>query len=171
MQVLKVFLEILMATCFGVSLLASFFLVRDYFFGSKASDIPLSQLPVRKTKFVQLALDWCHEHLAYANTQKPSIKVNYYPHKQWGGMYRTWGHECVIYIHSHETALQVINAVIHEYTHARQRNKNFDKQYDKFNQEVGYWDNPFEIEARKVAERHQLDCLEWVQSMIPNWPA
>lgn len=55
------------------------------------------------------------------------------------------------------------NNVIHEYVHYLQIvNPSDDSMYNKHNQEVGCWDNPYEVEARKLAEKHQKQCLEWV---------
>jgi hypothetical protein len=142
--------------------------IREGLLSQKLSKLTLSELPVKKTTYCQLVLDWCHENIAQTNTCKPKLRVNYYAHKKWGGFYNSGKHECVIYINSYDTIKDVTNAVIHEYVHARQRNKNFDKLYEKHQREVGYEMNPFEIEAREVAKKHEIEALSWVYSRISD---
>ena len=38
------------------------------------------------------------------------------------------------------------------------------KEYDSLTQKVGYWDNPFEVEARAFAAKHCTSCLEYLES-------
>jgi hypothetical protein len=38
--------------------------------------------------------------------------------------------------------------------------------YNKHTQEVGYWMNPYEIEARELSLKHQDKCMEWVMGRI-----
>jgi|688.fasta_scaffold216507_2 hypothetical protein len=77
-------------------------------------------------------------------------------------------HECIIYDNSHQTILQVTNSVIHEYVHARQRNKQFSKQYEQFQQEVGYDKNPYEVEAREVAKKYEKECMNSILGEFSN---
>jgi hypothetical protein len=162
----KTILEFMMIGCGILFLVGSIMGIREWFQIRRVSKLSLSQLPVKKSTYCQLVLDWCHENIAQSNTRKPKLRVNYYAHKKWGGLYYSGIHECVIYVNSHGTIKEVTNAVIHEYVHARQKNKNFDKLYEKHEREVGYEMNPFELEAREVAKKHETEALLWACRQI-----
>lgn len=158
-MILKTFLEILMIVCGVVTLIGAVMGVREWFLIRRLSKLNLSQLPVKKKIYCQMVLDWCHDNIAYPKTTKPTLQVNYYPHKRWSGVYYSGNHLCVIYVNNHDTIQAVTNSVIHEYVHARQRNKNFDKLYEKYQRDFGYELNLFEVEARMVAKKYEKLCL------------
>jgi hypothetical protein len=162
----KVVLEIFTVGCGLMSLVALIMVISEGLFKQKLSNLPLSRLPVRKTTYCRLVLDWCHNNLSNPNTSKPTLRVNYYNHKKWGGVYQSGTNECVIYVNSHDTILGVTNSIIHEYVHSRQRSRSFDKMYNKYNREIGYEQNPFEVEARDIAKKYEKECLLWVYSQI-----
>lgn len=159
---LKTFLEILMIVCGVVTLIGAIMGVREWFLIRRLSKLTLSQLPVKKKIYCQMVLDWCHDNIAYPKTPKPTLQVNYYPHKRWSGVYYSGNHLCVIYVNNHDTIQAVTNSVIHEYVHARQRNKNFDKLYEKYQRDFGYELNPLEQEARLVGKDREVECMLWV---------
>lgn len=158
----KVFLEILMFGCGIVSLIGVIMGVREWWVLRKIAALPLDAFPIKKTAFCQLVIDWCHEHISHKNTRKPNVILSYYPHKKRSGVYTSRSHECVIYVNNHQNVLNVTNTVIHEYVHARQKNKKFDSLYARYHREIGYENNPFEIEARKVADKYEKECLLWI---------
>lgn len=162
----KTILEIIIVCCGVITLVGLIMVIREGLFKQKPSNLPLSKLPVRKTTYCRLVLDWCHENLSNPNTSKPTLRVNYYTHKKWGGVYHSGTNECVIYVNSHDTILGVTNSVIHEYVHSRQRSRSFDKMYNKYHIEVGYEQNPFEVEARVIAKKYEKKCLIWAYSQI-----
>jgi hypothetical protein len=162
MELIKIFLEVIIIGSGVVTLIGAIMGLREWWILRQISNFPLDAIPIKKIAFCQLVIDWCHENISYKTTQKPKLVLSYYPHKKLGGTYSTTGHECTIYVNSHETVLTVINTVIHEYVHARQRDKNFQKMYDRYNDEVGYENNPFEIEARNVARKYEKKCLLWL---------
>ena len=161
-MILKTFLEILMIVCGVVTLMGAIMGVREWFLIRRLSKLTLSQLPVKKKIYCQMVLDWCHDNIAYPKTPKPTLQVNYYPHKRWSGVYYSGNHLCVIYVNNHDTIQAVTNSVIHEYVHARQRNKNFDKLYEKYQRDFGYELNPLEQEARLVGKDREVECMLWV---------
>jgi hypothetical protein len=167
-MILKTFLEILMIVCGVVTLMGAIMGVREWFLIRRLSKLNLSQLPVKKTTYCQMVLDWCHDNIAYPKTSKPILQVNYYPHKRWSGVYYSGNHLCVIYVNNHDTIQAVTNSVIHEYVHARQRNKNFDKMYEKYQRDFGYELNPLEQESRKVAKDREVECMLWVCRQLSN---
>jgi hypothetical protein len=164
----KQILEISMVVCWSGVALSIVMLIRQSYQASKIGRLKLEDLPIRKTSFVELAIDWCHQNIAYKNTKKPSYSLRYYQTKKVAGIYYSSSHECIIYVHKHQSIKEVINIVIHEYVHARQRDKNFDKMYDKYHREVGYDKNPYEVEAREVASKYENECLLWIYNQIQS---
>jgi hypothetical protein len=167
-MMLKTVLEIIMIGCGIVTLIGAIMGIREWWVLRKIAELPIEAFPIRKTNFCQLVVDWCHENISHKNTQKPNVTLSYYPHKKWGGTYSTRSHECIIYVNNHHNVLTVTNTVIHEYVHARQKTKNFDVLYEQYQREVGYENNPFEVEARKVAKKHEKECLLWVCSQLAS---
>jgi hypothetical protein len=162
MSTFKLILEIGMAICWSVVIVSVIMWIRISLIANKLANLPLEALPIRKTNYVQMVVDWCHDNISYSNTQKPNVKINYYQHQKISGLYTAGYHECIIYVNSHRTIGEVTNTVIHEYVHARQRDKNFIKKYEKYHREIGYERNPYEVEARRVARKYEKDCLLWV---------
>ena len=165
---IKIILEIFITGCGVITLVALIMLIREGLLISKLSNLTFSDLPVKKTTYCQMVLDWCHDNIAYPKTSKPTLQVNYYPHKRWSGVYYSGNHLCVIYVNNHDTIKAVTNSVIHEYVHARQRNKNYDKMYEKYQRDFGYELNPLEQESRKVAKEREVECMLWVCRQLSN---
>jgi hypothetical protein len=165
---IKIILEIFIVGCGVITLIALIMVIREGLLISKLSNLTFSDLPVKKTTYCQLVLDWCHDNIAYPKTSKPTLQVNYYPHKRWSGVYYSGNHSCVIYVNNHVTIQAVTNSIIHEYVHARQRNKNFDKMYEKYQRDFGYELNPLEQESRKVAKDREVECMMWVCRQLSN---
>jgi len=121
-------------------------------------------LKIGKKEFVQLALKWCSANLG--TIRHPyQLKIHYYRHKKYGGRYLFNGKQIVIYVYDQLSLICLTDTVIHEYTHHLQ----FDKQscegdYNKKHCEVGYWENPYEIEARQIAVRKRTECQDWVMA-------
>lgn len=131
------------------------------YFDSEEQATPISNLTISKTAFVKIVLDWCHIHIPNTIKNKPDVVVKYYKTKNTFGIYNSSNNSIVIYVHNHQTVEHLINTIIHEYIHARQRNRSFTKMYDQYTRDRGYWDNPFEIEARQEAAKYQTDCMSY----------
>jgi hypothetical protein len=163
---IKIILEVFILMCFTIAAFSLLMLFIESFEDNKISRLKLYDLPIQKTRFVQLVIDWCHDNIAFSNTQKPIVSLKYYKHKKFAGLYYSRYHECIIYVNKHVSLQEVTNTIIHEYVHARQRSKTFDKMYHKYQIEIGYENNPFEVEARDVAKKHEKECLKWVFQQI-----
>ena len=92
------------------------------------------------------------------------MKVNYYPHKGWSGVYYSGNHLCVIYVNNHDTIQAVTNSVIHEYVRARQRNKNYDKMM-KNNKEILGYKSP---KTKKIYTHVSTEGLRKIHSPFDN---
>lgn len=123
------------------------------------SKIQTSQLSIPKSKFVHLVNEWCWVNIK-TNNPKPSISICYNKNKNKSGVYYSSSNSMVVYVNNTHQLVDIVNITIHEYTHSTQKTKEFDKLYNQYTQEKGYWDNPFEIECRKVSEQYQYQCLK-----------
>ena len=131
------------------------------YFDSEEQATPISNLSISKTAFINFVLDWCHKHIPNTVKNKPEIVVKYYPTKNTLGVYKPSNNLIVIYVNTHQTLEHLVNTIIHEYIHAGQRNRSFTKMYDHYTQELGYWNNPYEIEARQEAAKYQKECIRY----------
>lgn len=163
---MEIILEIIIAGCGLITLVALIMVVREGLLISELSKLSFSDLPVKKTTYCQMVLDWCHENLGNSIKSKPNLTLKYYPHKKLAGVFISSSNECQIYIHNHQTLREITNTVIHEYVHSLQKSKTFDKMYQKHQREIGYEMNPFEVEAREVAKKYEKECLIWIYSLL-----
>lgn len=123
----------------------------------KVRDIKIS-----KRKFVLLSLQWCTDNLGTIR-QSYQLKLHYYKHRKYGGWYVFDSKMIRIYVYDDLSLIDLVDAVIHEYTHHLQFEKKNSKQdFHKLLNEVGYWDNPYEVEARKIAYQNKKACLKWI---------
>jgi hypothetical protein len=86
------------------------------------------------------------------------FKIQYYKHNKYAGVFNG---EVVVYLKSNPDIPTLVNTVLHEVMHYVQSQT--DKQYKQYNAltaSVGYWDNPFEIEARAFAEQYTECCIK-----------
>jgi hypothetical protein len=127
----------------------------------------ISHLTIPKSVFVEKVLNWCCINLSHPKNELPRFLINYKKNKKVNGLYVSAKNELFIYVNNHDSLINFTNTVIHEFIHSRQRNelkhKNNDpflKLYAKFNSEIGYFKNPFEVEARSLAKKFESKCLK-----------
>lgn len=161
---LKVVLIVLMGIGFGGVILGIIGLIFNHIQNKSISKIQTSQLSIPKSKFVQLVNDWCWENLK-SNNPKPSISINYNNNKTVSGVYYPLNNSIVVYVKNQTHLIDIVDVTIHEYVHSTQRTKGFDKKYNQYTQEKGYWNNPFEQECEDVSEKNKHQCL---QDLITN---
>ena len=71
------------------------------------------------------------------------------------------GCKITIYIRKLKTVEEIVNVVLHEMAHHHQYQldqKNYDRNYNRFSRKVGYYHNPYEIEAREFAKKWSVPC-------------
>lgn len=92
----------------------------------------------------------------------PAFKLCYYRHKKFRGLYNG---EVIIYTKSNPDIESLIDSTLHEVAHYIQSrtDKQF-KRYDEYTRTMGYWDNPYEQEARCFAKENLVDCLKYLES-------
>lgn len=144
---------------FSIAIIAVIFGLFEQLKYLRIATAPLNKIRVNKTQYTNLVNEWCHENIRYEKTKKPTFQIKYYRSKKYNGHYTSRNHNMTIFVNNHPNIRELTNTIIHEYVHARQKDKNFDKEYNRFTIEKGYWDNPFEIESRREAKKHQKRCI------------
>ncbi len=120
----------------------------------------VADLKIPKRKFALLVLDWCVTNLG--NQKKGYLlDVKYYRPKEFAGYYFSNTRTIQIFVFDELDLLDLTEIIIHEYVHHLQyANKKTDVEYSKYQSEVGYWNNPFEIEARAISKKLKNQCYE-----------
>lgn len=128
--------------------------------------VQVNDLKIGKKEFVQMVLKWCSQNVGQMK-YRYELKVCYYQNKTFYGRFMSWGKQIVIYLYPNLELIVLVDTIIHEYVHHLQfEKKSAASDYDKKTAEVGYWDNPYEVEARKIAEKNRKDCLQWVMNQL-----
>ena len=89
--------------------------------------------------------------------------LHIYPRKRTEsyGEYSSSIHLVEIYAAECDTLRRFVDTVIHEYTHSCQGWVGVN--YSAYNRKFGYYKNPFELEARKVARENRTSCIKHLQ--------
>lgn len=124
---------------------------------------------VTKRRLCENGVAWCIRKMGKP-PKSISIKLNYARrHGRRLGMYRVNG-EMILYINhpQHQDLKHLANTIIHEYTHALQfTSRKQQLSYDNHTARLGYYNNPFEVEARAVADRLENELFEyWKNSRL-----
>ena len=160
------FIEIFIIICGSVFVLSAFMILRNLFRAFYIGQLRIEELSLSKKSFVYHLIEWCQNNISYDNTSKPDFTIKYYAHSKYAARYHTVSRKCIFYIYQGQKIREIVNNVIHEFVHARQHNEDNLQLYDKFNQEFGYEKNPYEVEARKVANKYEDDCLLWIYDRV-----
>lgn len=135
------------------------------------SELKVSDLKIRKRKYVLLVLQWCSINLG-ASKNYYDLKIYYYRNNKFGGSYQYWNGQISIYVYDDLRLTDLVTVVIHEYMHHLQFSKsrvpksNVEKDYLKKSEDRGYWKNSYEVAARRTANKCRYKCFEWVMSEI-----
>ena len=140
-------------SCFSICLIL-------LYFSSFKTNKKVTHLKIPKRKFVLLVLDWCSSNLGrvrYGYT----LDIKYCRSKEFAGYYFNHTRKIQIFVYDELDLLDLTEITIHEYIHHLQyANKKTDVEYSKYQSEVGYWDNPFEIEARRLSKKLKKQCYD-----------
>lgn len=126
----------------------------------------------KKELYAKLALKWCKNFFGINVRRKKSIvlllspKIMKKKRSIVYGNYDIYRNTMCIYLNNNATVLEVVQTVIHEYTHYLQSSYRY-KKYEKI---YYYTQNPCEIEAKHNEEAYGNKCLRYVrnQSKISN---
>ena len=144
----SILLLIFSVTCFSLALLP----------GNNKRQTYVSTIP--KTKLVWEVILFSNSILhGHGIRHFPSYRILYYRHPKMAGYFR--GNEIVVYLKNHDDIPMLINTVLHEvghYIQSKTEQKEF-KLYGEYTKKVGYYNNPFEVAARKFASKWEKDCI------------
>lgn len=118
-------------------------------------------------RVIKLALEYCVKTfgLSKFNGPIPNIIVKrnrLEDDKRCRGQYDSTTNTIIVIPIAHSSFIDVINTVIHEYTHYLQDLGIYSILYRSF----GYWDHPQEIEADKTASKYQWRCKNYIKEMM-----
>lgn len=116
------------------------------------SNTPTDTITKKKIeKILEFCAEWCHENFGVNNRKQSDLTYSY--GKDEDGFY---GFYCPINNHIHvsiaecRTIGRLTSTFIHEYTHYLQPVRT---KYVKSVEKHGYWDCPFEVEARETEKK------------------
>lgn len=123
----------------------------------------IKRLNVSKSKFITQVIEWCKQNLEHPKHHKyyPVVEVKYYKTKKVSGDYSSSNRIIRIFVNNHQTIDELIDTCIHEYVHYLQMPfKTNQVEYNKYNKTKGYFNNPYEIDARERAAFHTPICIK-----------
>lgn len=161
---IEVVLKILILIGFGGVILGTMGWIMETIQNKSISKLGVNDLSIPKSKFVSLVNEWCWENIK-SNNPKPSISVSYNKNKKVSGVYYSFNNSIIVFVNNSPQLIDIVGVVLHEYTHSTQKTKGFDKLYNQYTQEKGYWDNPFEVSSRDSEVKYSPKCL---QDLISN---
>ena len=93
----------------------------------------------------------------------PKFQISYYYHNRFHGQYNN--DVITIFKKKNKTISDAVEITLHEVAHYIQDHTDIRyKKYETYNAEVGYDNNPLEVEARKFASRHVDKCLLYLEA-------
>ena len=132
-------------------------------------------IKVTKAKFVNEVLNWCMNNMDYPTGHKyyPHVKICYYKTKRNRfGDYTSNARLIRIFINNHSSVEDLIDTIIHEYTHYLQMpTQEAQKEYNRYLKQKGYYKNPFEINARETADKYTSICMKEMKQkgFVSRW--
>lgn len=139
-----------------------FNLIEGYFFSKP--NIKFDDLSFReKVTLSNKILNWCigNIHLKKVRRVKPTLFISKRTRTNNFGSYQYYNKKITVYILKHNSLEDLCDTIIHEYVHHLQlRTSNDDIRYYKLTKLKSYWNNDYEIEARKIASLNSIKCLK-----------
>jgi hypothetical protein len=121
----------------------------------------------RAIKIAKLAYFWCERQFGHPlKTEICEFKISQDKRvKDMMGEYMD--RVMKIYILNCPSYTEVIKTVVHEYTHYLQMPKlNDNSKYCKLDDMYGYFDNPYEMDARDSEKKYYKTCRRFVYSKL-----
>lgn len=113
-------------------------------------------------ELVQEVVEWCIVNISLGKQRRirPNIRINNTTKGSVLGEYFYHSKTIEIYYRKHTTIKVLVGTIIHEYVHHLQiRHHRDDMKYDAMDRKVGYYNNPFEVEARMIAKKYREQCI------------
>jgi len=133
----------------------------------------MGYLKLSRTKFRRISnqiLDLCPHYMGYPHMSKsifilPKLSIHY-SNAPWCGVFHNYDLIIRIYPRRIKSKMDLVRTIVHEYTHYVQmyNSPRMDHRYTKLNHQLGYKDNPFEIEARE----NEIKYMRLIYSRIKH---
>ena len=122
--------------------------------------LTVGDLKIGKKKFVILVLQWCINNIE--NNHIPFyLKIIYRKPTKRMGYYQFYNKLVVIYIDNSLDLYELVDTIIHEYIHHLQMpSKKYEKEYSTKLISEGYYNNSYEVSARKLARKYRNQCYD-----------
>lgn len=117
-------------------------------------------------KSAKLTLDWCIDRYGTSlHNDLSTLEIKFRSKLAFYGEYDSDDNAIYINPTKHKTLIDLVNTVIHEYTHFKQ---NIDGMYTKYYDRYGrtYENHPHEISAHRTADRDQREARRWVLNQL-----
>jgi hypothetical protein len=114
-------------------------------------------------------LQWCPFYLGYPFRKPylPDLVVSFDKSAEFSGEFDNAEKTIFIYYYQIRSVFDLVRTVIHEYTHYVQLyNIEEDRKYTRLEEKLGYWDHPFEIEARENEEKYMRHIYNRIKKLI-----
>jgi Zn-dependent peptidase ImmA (M78 family) len=121
-----------------------------------------------KEKYAIHALEWCYVHFGICKRKKRNIILELNPKKKFKkrsvyfGNYCFYQNKLTIYLNNCETLLDIVQTVIHEYTHYLQSRT----KYEYYLKVYSYSANPLEKEAKYNELKYGKKCLKSINNQF-----
>lgn len=126
----------------------------------ESNDYHIFRINCSKIEFARAVIKWCMQNLDQNTRKTIYLNLKYYKRQKLMGSYNYLTKTITIYYGSHESIESLVDTIIHEYYHSMEIVKKKDQvEYDKLTFEKTYYNNPFEIRARKVAAENRAKCI------------
>lgn len=117
--------------------------------------------------FIEYCMDWCAQTFGI-NEKRGSPDVEWTWNDRWFqsrnflGTYDWEDNIIFLRIQGHRTVYNLAQSIIHEWIHSLQSSSWYERYYNK----LGYWGNPYEIEAHFLGEQYAPDCVKAVVPLV-----
>ena len=109
------------------------------------------------------SVHWCVKQWGVNNSKSTLLNINidWDPYEN-NGEYDFKHNEICIFPKAHKNLRDLVDTVIHEYTHHLQKESTYWKLYKKYT----YDDHPYEVEANSVAKKYRKECWYSIKDSI-----
>lgn len=125
-------------------------------------NIPIKKYELNSSKieFVRAVIRWCLQNLDENKKRVIHLDLKYTKHKTLMGSYNYCNTTITIYFGSHKSIESLVDTIIHEHDHSKAITlKKHQAEYDKLTKEKTYYNNPYEVRARKAGADYRLKCI------------
>lgn len=120
-------------------------------------------------EFIDWCLTWCEKNLGKTkNGGTPEVEWQwndrwYQKHKLLA-LYDREDKLIDLRIQGHRTIYHLASTIVHEWVHYLQPTAG--NWYERWDKQVGYWKNPYEIEAHYIGDLYGADCALWAVNQM-----